>query len=122
MCCARGRVGVYVHAAECDAAPRGVLTRAWGIGPSDVYTDAADTAGAAEVDLYIISPDCLKFSRHFHGRDAEMVVDGAVDTSRVLAFVRACHTELVVVENVAESDGVSAITTILTGITGYTWG
>ena len=111
----------YVHAAECDAAPRGVLARAWGLGPDDIYMDAADTAGAAQVDLYIISPDCSKFSRRFHGRDVETVVDGAVDTERVLAFVRARRAEIVVVENVAESDGVSAITTILAGIEGYTW-
>ena len=91
----------YVHAAEmCDAAPWGVLERAWGLySPDDIYADAADTAGAAEVDMYMISPDCSKFSRRFHGRDADTVVDGAVDTSRVLAFVRACRAEVVVVEN-----------------------
>ena len=111
----------YVHAAECDAAPRGVLARAWGLSPSEIYADAADTADADEVDLYMVSPDCSKFSRRFHGRDVDTVADGAVDTQRVLAFVQARRAELVVVENVAESDGVSAITTILTGIGGYTW-
>jgi site-specific DNA-cytosine methylase len=73
------------------------------------------------VDLYMISPDCSKFSRRFHGRDAETVVDGAIDTERVLAFVRARRAEIVVVENVAENDGVSAITTILASVGGYTW-
>jgi hypothetical protein len=114
----------YVHAPRGRmrrTAPRGVLERAWGLSPDDIYVDAADTAGAAEVDLYMISPDCSKFSRRFHGRVADTVVDGAVDTSRVLAFVRACRAEVVVVENVAESDGVSAITTILTDIKDYTW-
>ena len=38
----------YVHAAECDAAPRDVLARAWGLSPDDIYADAADTAGAAQ--------------------------------------------------------------------------
>ena len=46
---------------------------------------------------------------------------GGRHRARAVAFVRARRAEMVVVENVAESDGVSAITTTLTGISGYTW-
>ena len=117
----RGSAWEYMHAAECDAAPRAVLAKAWGLAESAIYHDAAATTDAAEVDLYVISPDCANFSRRNHGRDAGTVAAGAIDAESVLAFVRARRAAVVVLENVDELDGIAAITTVLVAIDGYSW-
>ena len=65
----------YAHAAEIDPGPRAVLAEAW--GPRGLQADmlfhdatSAEAADAPVVDLFLVSPDCHRFSKRRHGRDA----------------------------------------------------
>lgn len=111
----------YVHAAELRPELRDVLQRAWAIPPWRLRADAAQTADAPEVDVYMLTPDCHAFSRRRHGRDADVVAGGAVEVVNVSPFVAAGRATVVIVENVDEEDGASAITTILSSYRMYVW-
>jgi hypothetical protein len=118
----RGGAFTYVHAAECRPDARSVLRRAWGLAESAIHADARDPAASAApcVDLYVASPDCTHFSRRRHGKTSASIADGAQQVAATLGFVIAGRARVVVVENVAEPDGVGAINTVLRGAP-YTW-
>ena len=106
----------YMHAAECDKQCRAVLMDAWGLAAARIHEDAASAAArtAAHVDLYVASPSCVDFSARRHGRDDAVVAEGALDANSTVGFILDGRARVVVVEkNVAERDGVAAITTIL---------
>ena len=113
----------YMHAAEWDAAARRVLSDAWALPSDAIMLDARspDAAAAAEVDLYVLTPDCVNFSKRRHGRDAAVVADGGVDVASVLGFVRMRRARVVIVENVDDADGVGVIDTALHALGGYAW-
>ena len=117
----RVRTLEYVHAAERDARAIDVLLAAH--GPSTIYHNAGgiSAAEAPPVDLYVLTPDCVAFSRRRHDRDAAVVAGGALEVHAVLGFVRAKRARVVVLENVDEADGVGAIDTTLSAIAGYEW-
>jgi len=103
----------YMHAAECDKQCRAVLMDAWGLAAARIHEDAASAAArtAAHVDLYVASPSCVDFSARRHGRDDAVVAEGALDANSTVGFILDGRARVVVVENVAERDGVAAITT-----------
>ena len=111
----------YVHAAELRPELRNVLQKAWAMPQSRLLSDASLTATAPEVDLYMITPDCHAFSRRRHGRDAGVVAGGAMEVVNVSPFVAAGRAAVVVVENVGETDGADAITTVITSYPMYEW-
>lgn len=113
----------YLHAAERDSVPRSLLKLAWGLEDYQIFLDASaeEILYAPDCDLYVISPDCVNFSRRKHGRDANMIALGAITTASLFGFVHAKKAKIVVVENVNEPDGVGAITDIIAEIDGYEW-
>lgn len=113
----------YMHAAECASAPRAVLADAWGLSPDAIFEDAAsdEAASAPEVDLFVASPSCKKFSKRRRGRDADTVADGGAEAAGTLGFVMAGRAAVVVLENVADHDGGAALTTILRKAKAYEW-
>ena len=96
---------------------------AYALSDTQIYWDAAgaDAAAAAPVDLFVLTPECVSFSSRNHGRDATLVADGGVHVDDMLAYVRARRARVVVVENVAEKDGLGAIETALHAAGGYVW-
>ena len=121
--CARPHGFSYAYASEPDSAARAVLRVAWGLDGERIYMDAGSAEALSErvVDLLVISPECNKFSRRRHGRDAALTAAGAVDAEHVLQPVRRQLARVVVVENVDEADGVAAITTVLQRAGAYMW-
>jgi len=119
---ARGGAFQYIHASECRPDARAVLRHAWGLDDAAVFPDARApaAAGAPCVDLYVASPDCTHFSRRNHDKDAASLAAGAVAVASTLGFVLAGRARVVVVENVAEPDGVASISTALQQAP-YTW-
>ena len=113
----------YAHAAEPETQPRSVLSDAWGLDTSHIYMDAGSPeAQAAEpVDLFVLSPECNSFSRRRHGRDAEIMAEGAADAARVMPFVTSAKAKVVVIENVDEPDAVASIATMLADARAYFW-
>lgn len=113
----------YLHAAERDPVPRRILASAWGLHEEFIFLDAAseEAASAEEVDLYVLSPDCVDFSRRRHARSNEVVASGAVNAASQLSFVQRGKAKVVVIENVDEPDGVGALTDLICEISCYTW-
>ena len=116
-----GGMWKYVHAAELRAEPLNIIGSAWAVPRARLLTDAADTASAPPCDLYMLSPDCHDFSKRRHGRDGKTVAAGAVETWNVSPFVAAGRAAVVVIENVDETDGADAITTVVASYPMYSW-
>ena len=116
-----GGMFLYAHAAESDGAALDVLQRIWALPRARMYRDAADTADAPCVHLYMLTPDCHDFSKRRHGRDAEIVAQGAVEASYVSPFLAAGRATVAVVENVDERDGVGHLTTLVAAFPAYSW-
>ena len=118
-----GRQWAYLHAAEKDPVPRRILASAWGLQDDSIFMDAAseEAASADEVDLFVLSPDCVDFSRRRHARSDEVVASGAASAASQMGFIRRGRAKVVVVENVDEPDGVGALTDLLCEISSYSW-
>ena len=116
----------YCHAAESDEQVSRTLLEAWrprGLRPCNIWRDAASeaAANAPELDLFVISPECVRFSRRRHGRDAGDTAAGGVHTFECSPFLRRCRAAVVVMENVAEKTAISTITQVLRMVKGYDW-
>ena len=116
----------YRHAAEIDAGPRGVLAEAWGLRglkPDMLFQDAtsAQAASAPCVDLFVVSPDCHRFSKRRHGRDADDIAEGAAEAAECLPYVMAGRARVVVIENVDDPDARAVLGTVLTSAPSYVW-
>lgn len=61
----------YLHVAEKDKRPRAVLRDAWGLAETAIHHDATSpqAAGAARTHVYVVSPECKKFSRRHADTD-----------------------------------------------------
>ena len=117
----------YMHAAEKDLGPRAVLADAWGLDPQHIYSDAASTQAvtAPTVDLFVLSPDCNKFSARNRGRNTAtpgaLQAAGAADATAVMGFVFAARARIVVVENVNDPDGAAMLRSSLSRAKAYFW-
>ena len=108
----------YEFACESDEALRTVLTSTWGargLAPARCYDDAKSTAVAAEgsVDVYFVSPECTKFSKRNHLRDAALQSEDLQGVARGLAYVRNALPRVVVVENVPDCSVVGPLDGLL---------
>jgi hypothetical protein len=116
----------YAHAAEIDPGPRAVLAEAW--GPRGLQADmlfhdatSAEAADAPIVDLFLVSPDCHRFSKRRHGRDAEDIAEGAEEAAECLPFVMKGRARVVVVENVDDRDARAVLGTLLSDAPSDVW-
>lgn len=71
-------------------------------------------ASADEVDLFVLSPDCVDFTRRRHVRSDEVATSGAASAASKRGVFRRGRAKVVVVEHVDEpDDGKGALTDLL---------
>ena len=95
----------YVAAAEKDTAKRRVLLAAWGgvngLSEATVWHDATEMEGAPECDVYVMTPDCGRYSRLSQTDQAEALeATGMVRT--LMRYATAKRPRVVVLESVAD--------------------
>ena len=83
------------------------------------YLSASNVAGARSAEPAAARPSRPR--RRPHGRGAALVADGGVHVDDMLAYARTRRARVIVVENVAEKDGLGAIETALNAVGGYAW-
>ena len=83
----------------------------------------ARTEGAREVrvGLWSLTASCRPYSRRNHKRTQAGVHAGCDDISRSLEYVRRSRPAVVLIENVAETCVVQAVTEMVAAIQGYEW-
>ena len=118
----------YHYSAEMRSEARSVLEGAWGPAASYSLVSELEAVPDAElgVDLMVITPDCVRFSRRRHTATIEErawdMQSGAADVEAVLGPVQRRVAAVVVIENVAEIDAIGVISTVLhTRMCGYKW-
>ena len=119
----------YRFAAESDAAQAGLreaLIEAWGsagLSREHVYGDARRLVedGAPPVDLFVVTPECVAFSRRNHARTVEAQAAALVAVHDAFQYVHRRRPLAVLVENVDEHEATGAITAVVGSVRGYRW-
>ena len=118
----------YRHASESMRMRRKVLEHAW--APDEVFADASDPDGRIAqqqvVDLYVLSPNCQKFSKRNKQRNEggalEVFTRGAAEVADVVAPVIGNYrARVVIVENVATPEAIDIVGAALRKYDKYRW-
>ena len=116
----------FVFASESVGVRRRALLAAWrdrGLSEETVFWDAAgeDALAAPPVDLFTMTPECLRHSRANSAADADDEAVSIEVMTAALGYVGSAMPSIVVIENVDEPTVVGMIDAVLHGVPSHAW-
>ena len=110
----------YVFAAERHKKLTKALKAAWGCrGLRRVHSDAADIVKERYVDIFVITPECVAFSKRNRKATMERQARSLRETEIAFRYVRAQRPATVLVENVDEPSVVTPMSAMLGDLSQY---
>ena len=122
----------YVAACESDERSRRILLEVYGgdgLREEAIAPDARDVDESCEIvakaggdlDLWVFTPPCRAFSPLNRQRSWARSLGDLEAVRRMFRFAHASLPNVVVLENVAASESVAAISSIVVGLASYQW-